>query len=324
MRKTAISFLLASLILFSANASSVQAREKINLIYASISGLFLGAWVAKEAGYFDKEDLDVNMIYIQSASTAMQALLAGEAVLALAGGEPVVESGLQGADTVFIGGISVVPAVHFVVVPEIRSVTDLRGKPVGVTRYGSSTDFAMRQVLRRNGLDPVKDVTILQIVAGHRALAAALLKRAVYAATIAPPNSYRAEKGGAKILIDMAKSGIYFPYSSIISTRSYINKNQAVTSGFLRAYSEGVKRMNNDKAFSVGVIKKYMREEDPEILETTYKYALDFIVRVPYLNKEGVAEILRQSSNPKAKTASPDEFIDDRFVRELEQKGLYR
>jgi ABC-type nitrate/sulfonate/bicarbonate transport system substrate-binding protein len=316
---------IAALISFSLlNGSPLHAKDRLNVVYASISGLFLACWVAQDAAYFDREGLDVNLVYIQSASTALQAMMAGEAPIILAGGEPVVESGLKGGDAVLIGGISIVPAVHFMAAPEINSVQDLRGKPVGVTRYGSSTDFAMRQVLKRNGLEPVRDVPVLQIAGGHRALATALLTRQIFAAPIAPPNSLRAEKGGAKLLIDMTKAGIYFPYSTIASTRAFLKKNRPMALGFMKAYSDGIKRMVNDKPFTIGVIKKYMREQDPEILEVTYKYGVDYIARVPEPNKEGVIEVLRQSTDPKAKTAPPENFIDDSIVKELAQKGLYR
>lgn len=168
MKRTRIVLPTILLALWILPASTIHAKERINIVYASISGLFLGCWVAQEAGYFDREGLQANLIYIQSASTAIQTMMAGEAPIVLAGGEPVIESGLKGGDAVFIGGISIVPAVHFMALPEIRTVQDLRGKPVGVTRFGSSTDFAMRQVLRRNGLEPVKDVTVLQIAGGRR------------------------------------------------------------------------------------------------------------------------------------------------------------
>ena len=82
--------------------------------------------------------------------------------------------------------------------------------------------------------------------------------------------------------------------------------------------------MNADKPFSIGVIKKYMREDDPEILDTIYKYGVDYITRVPEPNKEGVAAVLRQSTDPKAKNAVPESFMDEGIVRELVQKGLYR
>lgn len=315
---------LSILLLQFLSTSPVFAKDRLNVVYASISGLFLGCWVAKDADYFDREGLDVNLVYIQSAGTAIQAMLAGEAPIVLAGGEPVVESGLKGGDAIFIGGISIVPAVHFMAMPEIRSVQDLRGKPVGVTRFGSSTDYAMRQVLRRNGLEPVKDVPVLQIAGGHRGLAIALLNRSILAAPIAPPNSLHAQKGGAKLLVDMTKSGIYFPYSTIASTRGFLKQSRPVALAFMKAYSDGVKRMNSDKAFSIGVIKKYMRETDPEIVDAVYKYGVDYIAKIPEPNKEGIVEVLRQSPDPKAKTARPEAFFDDGLIRELAQKGQYR
>ena len=324
MMKSSLLQLCLALILLTTPASFAQAKDRLNVVYASISGLFLACWVAQDAGYFDKEGLDVKLVYVQSATTAIQTMLAGEAPIVLAGGEPPVESALKGADSIYIGGISIIPAVHFMALPEIRTVQDLRGKPVGVTRFGSSTDFAMRQVLRRNGLDPVKDVTVLQIAGGHRGLATSLLSRAVFAATIAPPNSLRAEKGGAKLLIDMTKAGIFFPYSTIASTRSFVKRNRPQALAFMKGYSDGIKRMHSDKPFSLDVIKKYMREDDPEILETIYKYGTEYIAKIPEPNRDGIVEVLRQSSDPRAKTAAPESFMDDSLVRELVQRGQYR
>ena len=322
--KQQLRILCSALLMLAILSVGAHAKERVNVVYASVSALFLGCWIAKDAGYFEREGLDVNLVMIQSATTAMQAMLAGEAPIVLAGGEPIVETVLKGGDAVYIGGISIVPAVHFMAMPEIRTVQDLRGKPVGVTRFGASSDFAIRQVLRRNGLEPIKDVPILQIAGGHRGMATALLSRSIFAATIAPPNSLRAEKGGARVLLDMSKSGIYFPYSTIASSRAFLKNNRPAALGFMKAYSEGVKRMNSDKPYTVGVIRKYMREEDPEILETMYKYGVEFIARVPDPNKEGIIEVLRQSTDPKAKTTPPENFIDDQLVRELVQKGAYR
>ncbi|HXF76155.1 MAG TPA: ABC transporter substrate-binding protein [Methylomirabilota bacterium] len=300
------------------------ASERINIIYPSISGLILGLWVTKDAGIFDKHGLDVNLIYIQSASAVMQAMLGGEAPIVLAGGSPVVDLGLEGGDTVFVGGIGVVPAFYIMTVPEIRSVEDLKNKPVGVTRFGSSSDFAMRKVLKKHRLEPVRDVPIIQIGGGMQGMAAALLKRAIFAAPFSPPTNLDVERGGGKLLVDMGKAGIAFPHVSVITTRGYIKKKRSVALAALRAYSEGVKAMVSDKAFSLNVLKKYTRANDPEVLEATYKFALDYIVRVPHPTREGIAEILRESKNPKAKDAKPEQFIDDSLVRELEQSGLYR
>lgn len=302
--------------------SIAQSKERINVIYSSISGLFLGLWVAEETGLFEKEGLEVHLIYIQSAPVVLQAMLAGEAQIAAAGGKPVVDSGLEGGEAVLIGAIASVPAFYFMAAPGIRSVGDLRGKPVGVTRFGGSPDFAMRLVLKKYGLEPVRDVPIIQIGGGMPALAAALSKQAIYAATLSTPFNRDAEKSGAKVLIDMTKSGIFFPHSAIITTRAYLRQHRPVALAFLKAYAEGLKRMAADKALGIRVLKKYMRVEEPELLDATYDYSMNFIEKIPYPTKEGVAEILRQSTHPRAKSTTPESFMDESLVRELDQKGF--
>jgi NitT/TauT family transport system substrate-binding protein len=254
MKRTGLySSMAAVLIVFTLFASPGHSTERINIIYPSISGLVLGLWVTKDAGLFDKHGLDVNLIYIQSASAVMQAMLGGEAPIVLAGGSPVIDLGLEGGDAIFVGSVGVVPAFYVMTVPEIRAVEDLRGKPVGITRFGSSSDFTMRQVLKRHGLEPVRDVPIIQIGGGMQGMAAALLKRAIFAAPFSPPTNLEVEKGGGKLLVDMGKAGISFPHVSVITTRAYVKKNRPVVLAMLRAYSEGVKTMVSDKAGSLNV-----------------------------------------------------------------------
>lgn len=319
-----VAFLAALMIAFIHFSSLTHANERINIIYPSISGLVLGLWTTQESGLFDKYGLDVNLIYIQSASAVMQAMYGGEAPVALGGGKPVVDSGLEGGDAVFVGGIGVVPAFYVMAAPEIQSVQDLKGRPVGVTRFGSSSDFTMRLVLKKYGLEPSRDVPIIQIGGGMQGMAAALSKRAIYAAPFSPPTNLEVEKSGGKLLVDMGKAGIPFPHVSIITTRSYLKKNRASVFAVLKAYSEGVKRMFSDKSLSLNVLKKYIRSNDLEVLETTYKFALDYTVRIPYPTRDGILEILRDSKNPRAKGAKPEDFIDDSLVKELDQGGLYR
>jgi NitT/TauT family transport system substrate-binding protein len=301
-----------------------EANERITVIYSAISGLFLGLWVSQETGLFEKNGLDVKLVYIQSSPVVLQSMMSGEAQIAFAGGKPVVDSGLEGGDTIFIGGVASVPAFYLMAVPSIRHIHDLRGKLAGVNRFGGAADFAMRLALKKNGLEPNRDVPLIQIAGGMPALAAALAKEAIYAAPLSTPFNLNAEKNGAKVLLNMAKSGVYFPHSSIISTRTFLKRHRNTARSFLTAYAGGLKRLMSDKAFGRGVIKKYMRVEEPELIDAAYQYAMDFIERVPYSTKDGIAEILRQSTHPKAQTARPEDFIDDSLIRELDQKGLFR
>jgi ABC-type nitrate/sulfonate/bicarbonate transport system substrate-binding protein len=321
-----ITVFVAVLLLWSivSTTPATRASEKLTVIYSAISSLFLALWDAQEAHLFEKQGLDVKLVYIQSAPVVLQSMMSGEAPIAFAGGKPVVDSGLEGGETIFIGGVASVPAFYFMAVPAIKQISDLRGKPVGANRLGGASDFAIRLILKKNNLEPGRDVPVLQLAGGMPALAAALSKQSIYAATLSTPFNLTAEKYGAKVLLDMAKSGIHFPHSTIISMRGYVKSHRSTVKSFLTAYAGGLKRMVADRSFSYGVIRKYMRVEKPELLEATYRYSLDFIERVPYVTKPGIAELLRQSPNPKARFFKPEDFCDESIVRELEQQGLFR
>jgi NitT/TauT family transport system substrate-binding protein len=300
-----------------------QTRTKLNVVYPAVTGVMTALWVAAESKAFQKYGLDVSLLYIPSAPQVVRVMLAGESQITVTGGAPVVSANLSGADFVFVGGIVNVPAFYVMAAPEIKNLEDLRGATVGVTRFGSSSDFAMRYVLQKHGLRPEKDVTLLQL-GGMIELATALSKRMVAAATLSSPADLRARKSGAQELINMATTGVSFPQSAIVTTRSYVQAHQDDVLNFLRGYAEGMQRMIADKAMAKKVIAKYTRETDPEILESTYRYGVDYIAQIPYPAKEGIAEILRQSSHPKAKTANPDEFVDMSLVKKLEEGGFFR
>ena len=286
-------------------------------------GVMTALWTAAEAKAFQKYGLDVSLLYIPSAPQVVRVMLAGDSQIAVTGGAAVVSANLSGADLVVIGGIVNVPAFYVMAAPEIKTIEELRGATVGVTRFGSSSDFAMRYVLQKHGLRPEKDVTLLQL-GGMLELATALSKRLVAAATLSSPADLRARKSGAQQLINMATTGVSFPQSAIVTTRSYIQAHQDEVLNFLRAYAEGMQRMTADKAMAKKVIQKYSRETDPDVLESTYRYGLDYIAPVPYPAREGIVEILKQSNHPKAKSANPDDFIDMSLVKKLEEGGFFR
>ena len=315
--------LLAGIFFCLATSSWSQTRVKLNVVYPAVTGVMIALWTAAEVKAFQRYGLDVSLLYIPSAPQVVRVMLAGDAQIAVTGGAAVVSANLSGADLVFIGGIVNVPAFYVMAAPEIKSIEELRGATVGVTRFGSSSDFAMRYVLQKHGLRPEKDVTLLQL-GGMLELATALSKRLVTAATLSSPADLRARKSGAQQLINMATTGVSFPQSAIVTTRSYIQAHQDELLNFLRAYAEGMQRMIADKAMAKKVIQKYSRETDPDVLESTYRYGLDYIAPVPYPAREGIVEILKQSNHPKAKSANPDDFIDMTLVKKLEEGGFFR
>jgi NitT/TauT family transport system substrate-binding protein len=306
-----------------ASSAWSQTRTKLHVIYPAISGINAPLWYATEQNLFPKYGLDVELIYIPTALQVTRVVLTGDSQIAFSGGAPVVSAVLSGADLVFVGGVANVPAFYMMALPEIKSVADFKGKTVGVTRFGSSTDFALRYLMQKNGFNPDKDVNILQL-GGMPELAAALSKRLIVAAPLSAPTHIRARAAGAQPLIDMAKAGVYFPHTAVITRRAYLKTNRETALNFFRGYSEGLQRFVQDKTTAKKIIQKYTRDTAEDIIEATYQYAVDYVVRPPYPNREGIVETLKLSPNPEAKKADPDQFIDASVVKTLEDQGFFR
>ena len=321
MKKSIIAVIL--LLFTITTPASAQTRTKLNIIYPAISGINTPLWYATEQNFFPKYGLDVELIYIPTALQVTRVVLTGDSQIAFSGGAPVVSAVLGGADLVFIGGVANVPAFYMMAVPEIKSLAELKGKTVGVTRFGSSTDFALRYLLQKQGFNPEKDVNILQM-GGMPELAAALSKRLIVAAPLSAPTHIRARAAGAQPLLDMAKAGVYFPHTAVITRRAYLKTNRETVLNFFRGYSEGLQRFAQDKPTAKKIIQKYTRDTADDIIEATYQYALDYVVRPPAPNREGIVETLKLNPNPKAKKADPDHFLDTSVVKTLEEQGFFR
>jgi len=315
--------IVAALLCVSVQAT--DAKDRLAMGYTSASGVFAGLWIAHEAKLFDKYNIDSHIVLIASGSLMVQAMLGGDLPISAAAGSASVDASLAGADMTMFGTLVRVPAFYIMALPEIKSIDDLKGKSVGVTRFGSSTDFTMRYVLRKQGLEPGKDVTLIQT--GDLFAAAAMLRtRAIVAAPFSSPTNLRAEEAGARVLMNMGKAGVYFPHDAFMARRSFLNGNEDLVRRFLKAYSEAVYKLTADPEGSKRAIKKYVRAEDAKTLDAVYQYAVDYIDRIPYNTREGIQEVLNLTAtrNPKAKDAKPEAFYDDRFVKELDTSGFYK
>lgn len=324
MKRIFIAVLLGWLLKISFVAPT-EAKDQLVLGYTGTSGIFSGMWIAHEGGHFAKYNIEAQMVFIPSASMMVQAMLAGDVPFAAAGGNAAVDATLAGGDFVMVGALAKVPAFYIMALPEIKTIEDLRGKAVGVTRFGSSTDFTMRYILRKHGLEPGRDVTIIQM-GDLPAAVAAMRTRAIVAAPFSSPTNVQAQEIGARVLVDMGKAGIYFPHDAWMARRSFIQSHEDLVRRLLKGYSEGVHRLFTDKEFSKRVIRRYARVSEAKIVEAVYQYAVDYVDKIPYNTHEGIQEVLNQIAprNPKAKTARPESFYDDRYVKELETTGFYK
>lgn len=322
MRKIAQAFVVCAVLI---TAGLVQAQlKKVPIAFSSIAVVQSGIWITKEARLFEKHGLDVDLVYVASGTTVSQAMISGQFLAGLVGGA-IVSANVSGADFAVIGGVVNRPNFYLTAHPSIKKVDDLKGKAVGVTRYGSSTDFIIRFLLRKWGMEPDREVKIIQM-GGQPEILAGMKANVVQAGVTGSPTEFMARKAGFIILQDMGSIGVEYPINSLVTTRSFIRKDRNTVKNILMAYTEGVQRLFQDRAFSKSVFSKYMRVSDPEILDSAYDYAKNFIERIPNLPYKGLATLLGQlaQTNPKVKNFQPEDFIDSSFYSELEQSGFFK
>jgi len=313
-------FLFSVILIF----PDVAKAQKLVLGWSAVSALNSPYWVIKDAGFAKQEGLDVDLIYIASSSTMAQAQLAGNVALSTANSQVVVDVGLQGGDLLAIGAVINEVAFYVMAPPEIKSVRDLKGKPVGVTRFGASTDFAIRKLLEKYALQPIRDVPIIQI-GGLPEIAAALSKRSIYAAPMSYPLAYVAEQSGMRILANLAKEDIPFMHVGITTSRRFVKERRAQAKAFLRAYGRAVRFMYTNKEDFKRIITHYSGIKDPGMLDGSVQYAYDFVEKVPLVKREAFQVTLDESVNkrPEAKQAKPDRFYDNSLVQELIDEGFF-
>src|SRR5215813_6837526 len=312
-------------ILFHGQAYAQSSLERINAIYASIAGDHAGLYVAQEMGLFRKYGLEVNLSYTAGAAQVIQTMMAGENQIATAGGSGVVDADFAGADLVAVAGMVNMPAFYIVVQPEIKSIQDLRGKPVGITRFSSSTDFTMRYILHKAGLEPDKDVPLLQL-GGQPELAAAIEAKRIFAAPMTPPALQKTLKAGARIQIPPKTIGVAFPHVGIVVRKQYLAARRQTVKNFIAGYSEGVAVLHWDKEGSKKAIAKFLQTDDPESLEASWQFGIDVIERIPNVDPELFKVVLeeRVKTRPEAAKAKPEQFFDNSVVRELEKEGFFK
>ena len=303
---------------------AVSQAQKLVVGYSGITAIQAPFWIIKDAGYFKQEGLDANLIYIAASSTMAQAMMAGEVAISTANSQAIVDTGLQGGDLVAVGAIVNFVALYVIAAPEIKTVQDLRGKPVGVTRFGATTDFAMQMFLKKYGLEPVRDVPIIQI-GGLPELAAGLSNKSIYAAAMSYPMGLVAQQAGMKMLANLAKEQIPFLHQGLTTTARFMRERRPQAKAFVRAYGKAVHFMHTRKEESKAIVARYTKVTDPGMLEGTIQYAYDFVEKIPLVKREAIQVTLDESGkkNPKAKQAKLEQFYDNSLVQELINEGFF-
>jgi NitT/TauT family transport system substrate-binding protein len=302
----------------------VWSQMKARVAWTSFASNMSGTWVAQEEGLFRKNGLEVELVHIASTSRAIQTMLAGELAYTYMDGRNSVQAALKGADVVILAGVANRLVFSFMARPEIKSFNDLKGKKIGITRIGSSTHSVTLWVMTKVGLKP-EEYQMLQLVDVPN-IFTAIVAGQIEAGALSPPTNFRARKAGLTELMDLTKEGPEYVSVAIGSTRSFVKANEEMTRRFIRGYSEGVSFLKANKAAGIRAIQKYARIKDIEILDATYGEARSYIETIPYVTRKGLDTIIGElvPTEPKAKQAKFDDFVDPRFVNQLEKEGFYR
>ncbi len=321
--RTIVTVIFLSLCFMLSNDVEAQ-LTKLNIAYTATSPYQAALIITKDAGFFRKNNLDVSFIFTAGGSLGIQSMLGGDVALTMADGSASVSAALSGVDVVVIASLLNTFPYSLVSLPEIKKVNQLIGGKVAVSRFGSATDLGVRMALAKVGLNPDKDVTLLQIGA-QTARFAALQSKSVQATIITPPFTLTTRKMGFNTLIDMAQLNIPYQLTALLASKSYLRTHRDVVMAVIRSLVEGIHFYKTEKEPSIKIMGKYLGITDREALEETYReVALKTVPEKPYPTLPGIQTILDElaKKEPKAKSARPEEFVDSSFVKTLDEEGF--
>ena len=332
MRPFVRSLVIAALVIvfLSAHVATTLAAQakpltKVVVGYGSTDGTIAVLGFAKETKLFEKYGLDVVLVGMGTGSVSLRALIAKDLEIASLSGSGLVQAALQGADTVLIAALINGFVFKIFSAPEISSPAQLKGKKLGVSRYGATSDFAVRLALKKWGLNPDRDVNILQIGTSQDTVRAMQTKM-LDAGVMSGASALIARKAGFRELGDLADLGLDYPTSAIGTTKSYLQKNEGVVKEFMLAYIEAIHDFKRNKEVALAVLKKYTRNDNREVLEDAYSNAASKYLAMPIPTIEGIRTILTELSStvPAAKNADPEQFVSYKIAREIEASGFVK
>jgi ABC-type nitrate/sulfonate/bicarbonate transport system substrate-binding protein len=314
--------MLASWILIVAiglpGGAELGAQQRIAVSYPGIAGYNIPFWVALDGGVFKKAGLEVDAVLISGGSKSMQALLSGGLDFAHVSGGVSVQANLNGADVTIIGTGSNSMSAGVIAAKEIKSYQDLRGKKVGIASFGGNNDIGFRFAFKKNGINPDKDVTFLQL-GGERNRLTALDRGAISATIMSPPGLFVAEAQGYTRLGDLAAMGMRYPELSIVTRKRDLKERRDLVRRYLRAFVDAVRVMKTNREATLRVIEKYIHVGSKAEAAKTYDYFVKSTSDTLHTERDGITEFLAslEAVKPGVAKRNPNEFIDESVLEEV-------
>ena len=300
------------------------AQEKIKLDYSSVDASNAVWYTAQELGFFKKNGLDSELIFIPSTTTAVASIIAGEIEVGNASGGGVANAAVGGANLVVVACMLNTLPFELVVQESIRTAEDLKGKNIGISRIGSASDIAARVLIKELGLEPVKDVPILQV--GGAPERAGAFRGGRIAGFPSPPGIIQLAKGMAhRVLISTAdfKKRFDFPFICATTTKSFLASRRETVKRVIMGLIEATHFFKTRKEESKRILAKYNRQNNPAYLESAYVAVAKLYDRVPLVTREGMEVQIKDALARKPGTSlRVEDIVDDSIVRELEKSGF--
>jgi NitT/TauT family transport system substrate-binding protein len=304
--------------------SDLSGQEKLTVSYSSVDAPSANWYIAQEKGLYKKYAMDVESIFIPASSTNVAVLVAGQLKFGNGTGGTIASAAVSGANLVAVACFMNTLPYELIVQESIKTKEQLRGKSIGISRIGSSSDVIARVFLKHLGLEPDKDVAIIQV--GGSGERAAAFRTGRIAAFPAPPGVLHLTKGmPQRVLVSTAEfqKPYPFPYICGTTTKSYLASNRPTVKRLVMALTEGVHFFKTRKEESKKILAKYSRHNDETYLEAAYEINAKLLDRVPYVTREGMDIQLKEALSKKpGSTVKVDDIVDDSIVTELEREGF--
>lgn len=326
MKRTLIPFVFTLLVFFGGSIFAAAGATKVSFPFTPISAASLPWWIAREARYYEKHGLDVDMIYVGASPIIIQAMLGGQAGVGAGGGPPLVTNVLQGGDIVEVATTIPYAIQSLIVKPEIRAPADLVGKKIGISRLGAIPHYTLQAIVK---LHNVQGIAIVQTGTTTQAITS-LSQGLVDGIITSAPFTFRLMKDGYRELVgpkEFKKAGVEFLIQGLVARKSYAAKNRDVVIGMIKATMEGTRQIFVNATQAKAVLAKYTRQTDPEILEQTHRFALDIFVKDPTVTPNSIQPIVQQSAqfnlvDAKLAGSTPiTAYFDNSYVDEIKRSG---
>jgi NitT/TauT family transport system substrate-binding protein len=304
-----------------------SAADRVRIGYTSPTPNHAVLWVADVGGLLKKNGLDVEILYMPG-NISLPSLLSGEIQFAQMTGALMSPARLQGADPVMLVSVQDYLDDRFVVRPNIKAPEELKGKRIGISRFGAASHMRVLNLLPRFGLSE-KEVTFLQI-GDTPARVVALVGNSIDASSFSPPDHLAAAQAGMQILFNMRDFNIAYQGTGLVTTQKFVARNRDIARRFVKSYVEAIHAIQTNPTLSKSALAKYRKTNDEKKLEEAYQTIREIVRPKPYPSTEGFKTIFKDVSDriPAAKTANPKEFMDTSLLEEMDKSGyidsLYR